>query len=112
MKTSDTNFCLAYVTASSEAEAFRIAENSVQDKLAACANILPKTSSVYWWEGVVQSSEEYVVILKTTTEKFANLEHSIKKMHSYENPCIIMLDIKDGSKQFLGWIEETINRQE
>lgn len=102
--------CIVYVTASSEPEAFRIAENAVQDKFAACASISPKVSSVYWWEGVVQSAEEYVVILKTTKEKYAQLEHMIKKLHSYENPCIIQLDIAEGSKEFLNWISDTVER--
>ncbi len=108
--TSNNEYILAYVTASSEPEAFRIAETAVQDKLAACANVGSKVTSMYWWEGVVQSSDEYVVMLKTTKDKFAQLEHMIKKMHSYENPCIIMLDIKDGSKEFLNWISETVSR--
>jgi periplasmic divalent cation tolerance protein len=107
----NSEYCIVYVTASSEPEAFRIAENAVQDKFAACANISPKMSSVYWWEGVVQNSEEFIVILKTTKDKFAQLEHMIKKMHSYENPCIIMLDIESGSKEFLNWISDTVNRK-
>ncbi len=103
-------FCMVYVTCPAEQEAFRIAETAVQDKLAACANLGQKISSVYWWEGVVQSSDEYPVILKTTADKYAELEHMIKKHHSYENPCIIMLEIKDGSKDFLNWISGTVNR--
>ncbi len=105
-----TEHCIVYVTATSEQEAFRIGENAVQDKFAACANVSPKMSSIYWWEGVVQSSDEFFVILKTTKDKYAQLEHMIKKMHSYENPCIIMLDIETGSKEFLGWISDTVNR--
>lgn len=101
---------MVYVTAPSEPEAFRIAETAVQDKFAACANVSPKFSSVYWWEGVVQSSEEFVILLKTTRDKYAQLEHMIKKMHSYENPCIIILDIDGGSKEFLTWIADTVNR--
>ncbi len=107
---SSKEYILVYVTSPSEPEAFRIGESAVQDKFAACANVTQKISSIYWWEGVVQTSDEYVTILKTTKDKYAQLEHMIKKMHSYENPCIIMLDIKDGSKEFLNWISDTVNR--
>jgi len=107
---ADDNFCIIYVTAPSEQEAFRLAETAVQDKFAACANVSSKISSIYWWDNVVQSNDEFVIIFKTTKDKYAQLEHMIKKMHSYENPCIIMLDISDGSKEFLNWISSTVNR--
>lgn len=108
--TDKNEYIMVYVTTPAEPEAFRIAESAVQDKFAACANISPKVTSIYWWEGVVQSGDEYVVMLKTTKDKYAQLEHMIKKLHSYENPCIITLDIKEGSKEFLNWISDTVNR--
>lgn len=107
---ANKEYCLVYTTTPDEREAHKIAENVMIKKLAACANIGKGITSIYWWEGALQSAEETPVIFKTTKEKYAELEQLIKKSHSYENPCIIMLDITGGSKEFLNWIDESIKK--
>ncbi len=100
-------YCMVYVTTPDEREAFKLAENAVRYKLAACANVGGKVSSLYWWNGSIEQGDEYTLILKTTIEKYAELEQMIKKEHSFDNPCIIMLEIKQGSKDFLNWISDS-----
>lgn len=99
-----SEFCLVYATFPDEREAFRIAEQALKEKLVACANINQKHTAIYWWNNGLENAEEVSVIFKTENKKYAELEQMIKKNHSFENPCIIMLDIKDGSKDFLNWI--------
>ena len=104
----NNEYCLVYITAPDEREAHKISENVMIKKLAACANIGKGVTAMYWWDGALQSGEEVPVIFKTTKANYAELEQLIKKSHSFENPCIIMLDINGGSKEFLNWISESV----
>lgn len=98
----DTLF--VYVTAKDEAEAKRIAKAVVEERLAACANMLGGIGSVYWWEGTVCEDYEVALILKTSAERKAELIGRIKELHSYDCPCIVCLPIADGNPEFLDWI--------
>lgn len=93
-----------YVTAGSGEEASRLARTLVEERLAACANVLGGMRSVYRWQGKVEEAEEVVVILKSTTERFAALEARVKALHSYECPCVVALPIAEGSGAYLDWI--------
>ncbi len=95
-----------YVTAPNEAEARRIARNVVEERLAACANLLGAIESVYWWDGKVCEGEEVALVLKTTGERTAELVDRIKQLHSYECPCIVCLPIAAGNPGFLKWIAD------
>ena len=101
--------CLVYTSCGDEREAFRISEIAIKENLAACTNIGSPISSVYKWKEGIEQSQEYPVYFKTTKNKYAELEQIIKKEHSYECPCIIMLDIKGGSAEFLNWIKESVS---
>ena len=93
-----------YVTASSVEEAREIADTLVEEKLAACANIMPGMTSVYSWRGEIKSSEEVVVILKTRLDLFTDVEERVRELHSYDNPCIVALPVAAGSETFLDWV--------
>lgn len=96
---------LIYVTTASSNEAIRMAETVVTERLAACANILDGVTSIFHWEGKLCRENEAVLILKTTEEKTNELTARIKKLHSYECPCIVVLPIEGGNSEFLNWIE-------
>lgn len=89
-------------------EAKLISITLVKEKLAACANILPGMTSVFWWEGEVQEGNEVVIIAKTTAALFSELEQRVKELHSYDCPCIVSLAVEGGSQEFLDWIEESV----
>ncbi len=89
-------------------EAERLALAIVENKLAACVQILPKMSSVYFWEGKVQTELEHLLLIKTLEEKFEELKEFILKNHSYEVPEIVALDAERVSKSYLGWLTEYI----
>jgi periplasmic divalent cation tolerance protein len=96
---------LIYVTTASRAEAEKIAEAVVTERLAACANILDGVTSIFHWEGKLCRENEAVLILKTTDEKTAALTARIKELHSYECPCVVVLPIEGGNPAFLEWIQ-------
>jgi periplasmic divalent cation tolerance protein len=95
---------LVYVTAKDEAEGKTIARAVVGERLAACANMLGRIDSVYWWEGRVCEGNEVALLLKTSAGRKSELIHRIKELHSYECPCVVCLPIADGNRDFLNWI--------
>jgi len=87
-------------------EAESLAEKIVEAKLAACVQVLPEISSIYFWEGVVQKEPEHLMLIKTLPEKYAVLERFIKENHSYDVPEIVALKASDVSDGYLGWITD------
>jgi len=95
-------------TAGSEEEARKIAHHLVEQRLAACVNIVPKVESIYRWQGKVESNREYLLLIKTSSGKFAAVRDAILELHSYELPECIVLAIEDGSPAYLQWIDESL----
>ncbi|MFC1467853.1 divalent-cation tolerance protein CutA [Verrucomicrobiota bacterium] len=102
---------LVYVTCVDEAEAEKVAAAVVEEKLAACANMLPGMKSIYWWDGAVQSSTECVLILKTDARLAAELSGRICELHSYECPCVAVMPIESGNPDYLEWIRASVRPQ-
>lgn len=86
--------------------AHALARTLVQEKLAACVNVLGGVQSVYRWQGEVAEDPESVLIIKTTEARYPELEARIKDLHSYEIPEIIALDVDRGYPPFLEWLTE------
>lgn len=82
-----------------------MARTVVGERLAACANIVPSGTSVYWWEGAVQEGTEAYMFLKSHTDRQDALVNRIKALHSYACPCVVILPIERGNPDFLAWIE-------
>jgi periplasmic divalent cation tolerance protein len=97
---------IVLTTCGSEDEARKIAHALVERRLAACVNILPKIESVYRWQGKVESAREWLLLIKTSEEKFPAVRDAIRELHSYELPECIALNIEDGSGAYLQWIAE------
>jgi periplasmic divalent cation tolerance protein len=93
-----------YITTSSEAEARKIAEAAVTDRLAACANIIPCMKSIYHWEGKIEEGDETILILKTRAGLFPAVGECVREMHSSETPCIVALPVEAGHAPYLDWI--------
>jgi periplasmic divalent cation tolerance protein len=99
--------CLfVYITTSGEEEALEIGRRLVEEKLAACANVIRGMESVYRWEGKVVSDTETALIAKTTELRYSALEQRVKELHSYDVPCIVALPLDHGSSEYLGWIAD------
>ena len=102
---------MIYVTTSSPEEAERIGRTLVQERLAACVNLIEGMRSLYWWEGTVQEGREVVLIAKSTAERVPALIARVKSLHSYTCPCVVTLPLLEGNPDFMAWIErETQNR--
>ena|SRR5688572_14216785 len=86
------------------AAAERVAELLVGRRLAACVNLLAPCRSVYRWKGAVQHDEEHPVLIKTTSERYAELEQALRAAHPYEVPEIIALPIERGLPAYLEWV--------
>jgi periplasmic divalent cation tolerance protein len=93
-----------YVTAGSKDEALSIGRLLVEERLAACANVIPGTTAIYWWEGKVQEGEEAVLILKTRSDLVDAATARIRSAHSYTCPCVVALPVAGGNRDFLTWI--------
>ncbi len=100
-------YTFVYITASSKEEAEKIARALLEKKLAACVNIFP-IKSFFWWQNEIQSAEEYGMIVKTRSEKFSELRDFVKSIHSYTVPCICAFSVERGLREFLDWIDKTV----
>lgn len=95
-------------TAGSEEEARKIAHHLVEQRLAACVNIVPRIESVYRWEGKVESNREYLLLIKTSSALFPEVRDAILELHSYELPECVEIAVEDGSSEYLQWVEESL----
>lgn len=98
-----------YMTACSEEEARIIGTKLVEQKLAACINILPSMTSLYMWDGETRTGDEVVMLAKTTAARFPDLEAYVAQNHSYDCPCIVALPVTAGHGPFLKWISDTVS---
>ena len=103
-----TDYRVIFITCPGLDEAERIAQVLVEEKLAACVNILPKITSIFWWENKVERTEELLLIVKTKKDRVKRLIDLVKKIHSYRVPEIISLSITEGSKDYLEWVEKAV----
>lgn len=95
------------VTCGSEEEATRIGNSLVEERLAACVNIISPIRSIYRWEGKIWDEREWMLMIKTQERRFEELEKKVKSLHSYSVPEVIALPIVKGSASYLKWLEET-----
>ena len=103
------NELLVLVTATDEDEARRIANALVEERLAACVNIVAAIESTYRWEGRVTTDREALLIIKTTDERYPELEQRVKQLHSYSTPEVIAIKIERGSPEYLAWLKNSLS---
>jgi periplasmic divalent cation tolerance protein len=85
--------------------AFNLARTLVERRLAACANVLTPATSFFRWEGRLEQAPEVPVILKTTAERYPELERVLRELHPYDLPEILAFDADRGLAQYLEWVE-------
>jgi periplasmic divalent cation tolerance protein len=94
-----------YVTYASDEEAKTIGRALVEARLAACVNILPGTTSLYWWQGRIEEGRETVLIAKTRDALLPALTATVKSLHSYTCPCVVAWPVQAGNADYVRWIE-------
>jgi periplasmic divalent cation tolerance protein len=100
-----TDIIIILVTAGSEGEAEKIAQTLVEERLAACVNIISPVRSIYRWEGKTQDDREWLLVIKTEQQHFADVEARVRSLHSYQVPEVIALPVVDGSERYLEWVK-------
>lgn len=104
-----TNGMLVYITAANEAEAERIGRALVEERLAACANIVPTIRSIYRWQGELVKDSEALLLIKTTKDALEPLIERVKSMHSYSVPCVTAFPIANGNPDYLRWVADSVS---
>ena len=103
-----TEAIVVLLTAANGEEAARLADMLVGAQLAACVQIMPEMESIYRWQGKIERQSEVLLIAKTISSKFADLEREVRALHSYETPEIVALQITAGSAPYLEWLGASV----
>jgi periplasmic divalent cation tolerance protein len=106
-----SQYCIVFVTVGKQKEAQNIARKLVDESLAACVGMIPQ-KSIYSWKGKIVEDTEVLLIIKTRKDMFNSLKEGVLSIHSYEVPEIIRIEIQEGHKPYLQWIEETVQTPE
>lgn len=96
--------CVVYITASSREEAMVIGRTLVEERLAACANVIENATSIYWWDGKLEDATEAVLFAKTQERLVEAIIGRVKELHSYECPCVVSWPIAGANAEYLEWI--------
>jgi len=108
---SGARFVQVQTTTDSRSEAMELARAAVEGRLAACAQVVGPVASTFWWEGTVERSEEWLLLLKLPIDGFQALTDFLAEEHSYDEPEIVALPIVTGSESYLSWMEEETRRE-
>ena len=101
-------FRIVLTTASSREEAKRIAKALVEERLAACVNVVHGVESIYRWQGEVEEAAEVLLLIKTNVEKIEALETAVRRLHSYEVPEFLIFEVNGGSAAYLKWLDDSL----
>ena len=101
------NTRIVLTTIGSETDALGLARTLIDERLAACVNVLPAMVSVYRWKGSVEQDKEHQVVIKTSADRLAALEIRLRQLHPYELPEFLVLDVGGGAA-YLAWVRESV----
>lgn len=102
-------YSLIYITTSEIQESKFIAKKLLEERLVACTNIIPQINSMYLWKGDIEVDNESILIAKTREDKVKQVIQRVRELHSYETPCILHLEVKKGSEEYLGWMDSELS---
>jgi periplasmic divalent cation tolerance protein len=97
-------YCQVVTTTDGREAARALADGAVRARTAACAQVLGPVTSMYWWQGTLESAEEWQVVFKTTMERYPALAAHIRAHHTYDVPEILCLPVLDGDPDYLRWL--------
>ena len=100
---------LVLTTTANPEEAARLGGALVEERLAACATLIPGAQSIYRWQGKIESSAETLLLLKTASEQLPALESRLQELHSYQTPEFLVLGIEAGSHSYLKWLRASLD---
>ena len=100
------DICIIKTTVQNKEEGLKIARSLIRSRLAACVNIIPNISSVYYWKDKIVEDCELILFIKTRKSLFDKVKDEIKKLHSYEVPEILLISLENSEKTYLSWLLE------
>ncbi|MCL4195505.1 MAG: divalent-cation tolerance protein CutA [Thermoguttaceae bacterium] len=106
-----SEFIQILTTTASEGDARKIAGALVEERLAACVQVVGPITSTYRWQGAVERAQEFLCFIKTRAEAYSRVEERIRQLHPYEVPEIVALPITAASAAYLAWIDGEVARQ-
>jgi periplasmic divalent cation tolerance protein len=109
MAVSQKHCVIVFITTADAETAAAIGRALVEERLAACANLLGPIRSIYRWRGAVEEASEHLLLVKTQAGRYRALEARVKELHPYDVPEIIAVDIESGSLPYLDWVRESTN---
>ena len=101
-------YIVLFITTATTNEAQRISKVLLEQRKVACVNIVPKVSSLFWWENKLDSAHESLLIVKTKASLLNEVVRLVREIHSYDIPEIIALPIVGGNKDYLEWIGKEV----
>ena len=108
---NESRIVVVLLTGPTADELRSIGTRLVEERLAACVNVLPGASSIYRWRDSVEQSEEALAIVKTTTARMRLLEARVRELHSYEVPEILAIETTGGSGAYMDWIRDSVTKR-
>lgn len=102
------NFSVVLVTAPNLTTARKLAKAALISRNVACANLLPKIESHYWWQGRLDRGNEVLILLKTSNARLSALEKIILENHPYDTPEILVLPVSSGTERYLAWLRASL----
>jgi len=99
---------IVLTTAADPEEAARLGQTLVEERLAACATLIPAAQSIYRWQGQVETATETLLLLKTETDQLPALEARLHALHSYQTPEFLVLKVESGSRGYLDWLHSSL----
>lgn len=100
-----TDKIVVFSMAASAEEAEKIARSLVEARLAACVNVIREIRSFYRWQGKIEDSTEWLLVIKSSRERFDALRAAVEKLHSYDVPELIALPVVEGARNYLNWMD-------
>ena len=101
-------FVVVMVTAPDLKSARKLARAALTARLVACANLVPRLESHYWWQGKLESAAEVLMLMKTVRSRLSALEQLIRKQHPYDTPEFLVLPIDRGTRRYLDWVQASV----
>jgi periplasmic divalent cation tolerance protein len=101
-------FAVVLVTAPDLKTARRLAQAALEARAAACANLIPRIESHYWWQGKLETGTEVLMLFKTTSARLAELKKLVVTLHPYDTPEFVVLAVSQGNKRYLQWLEKAV----
>jgi len=103
-----TDKIVVFSTCGSREEAEKLARQLLEARLAACVSVIMQVQSFYWWQGKIEDSQEWLLMIKTSRDLFDKLRSALETAHSYELPEVLAVPIVEGSPNYLAWLEREL----